>query len=171
MLQNATRGWEQIVQCASGWLILTFKVTLYVDTLRYLAPIIIPGKTKRRFLVKFCLFSAYFPPMVPHLTFLRPHVYRICLFPPISAHFLYIFCLKWYPILVINSNMVPICYFSAHIFTDCAYFPPMFHSFSAYFPPNLLPIFCRSSCWVVKTVISNLFLFRGLQILAALLTF
>ena len=31
-----------------------------------------PGKTKRRFWAKFHLFSAYFPPMVPH--------------PPFSAH-------------------------------------------------------------------------------------
>ena len=30
------------------------------------------------------------------------------------------------------------------MFTDSAYIPPIFHSFSAYFPPNLAPIFCRS---------------------------
>ena len=44
--------------------------------------------------------------------------------------FLPILCLKWYPILVINSSMVPICCFSAHMFTD-----------SVYFLPNLPPIF------------------------------
>ena len=63
--------------------------------------------------------------------------YPICRF---SAHmfmefahfclFLPIFCLKWYPILVINSSMITICHFSAHMFTD-----------STYFLPNLPPIF------------------------------
>ena len=76
-------------------------------------------------------FSANFLHMVPHgVPFFHPHVYELNLFLPI-------FCLKWYPILVINSSMVPICCFSAHMFTDSAYFPSMFHSFSAYF----LPIF------------------------------
>ena len=59
----------------------------------------------RLFLPIFRLFSAYFPP---------------------------IFCL-WYPILIINSSMLPICCFSAHVFTD-----------SAYFPPKIPPIFRRS---------------------------
>ena len=59
---------------------------------------------------------------------------------PISAYF----PSKMVPHLVKNSNMVPICCFSAHMFRDSAYFPPIFHSFSAYFPPDRLPIFCRS---------------------------
>ena len=69
------------------------------------------------------------------------------LFPSIFSP---IFCLKWYPILVINSSMVPICCFFTHMFMDSAYFPPIFCSFSAYFPPNLLPIFprsCLSGCF------------------------
>ena len=60
----------------------------------------------------FRLFSAYFLPMVPHPTFLSPHVYRIHLSLPISIYFLPIFLLKWYPILAINSSMEPICCFS-----------------------------------------------------------
>ena len=91
---------------------------------------IIPGKTKRRFWVKFRLFSAHFPPIFrlwyPHPLFLSPHVYGIRLF-------LSIFCLKWYPIIVINSSMEPICCFSARMFMVFAHFPP-----------NLLPIFRRS---------------------------
>ena len=83
--------------------------------------------------------------MVPHLPFLSTHVYGIHLFPPISVYFLPIFCLKWYHILVINSITDSICCFFAHMFTDSAYFPPIFRSFSAYFPPNFLPIF-RWSC-------------------------
>ena len=51
-----------------------------------------------------------------------------------SAHFPSNFRL-WYPI----------CHFSAHMFTDSAYFLPMFRSFSYYFPPNL-PIIFRRSC-------------------------
>ena len=49
-------------------------------------------------------FSAYFPPMVPHPI---PHVYGF----PYFHLFLPIICLKWYTILVINSNIVPICCF------------------------------------------------------------
>ena len=79
-----------------------------------------PVKTKRRFWVNFHLF------------------------PPISVYFPPIFHLKWYPIRVINSSVEPICCFSAHMFTVSAYFPPIFLSFSAYFPPNLQPIFRRS---------------------------
>ena len=103
-----------------------------------------PSKTKRRFWAKFHLFSPYFLPIVPHPLFFRTHVYGICLFLPISVYFPPIFCLKWYPILVINSSMEPICCFSAHMFMVSAYFPPIFHSFSTYFPPNLQPIFRRS---------------------------
>ena len=86
----------------------------------------------------FRLFSAYGTPsaVFPH-TCLRNS--------PISAYFLPIFSLKWYPILVINSSMEPICCFSTYMFTVSAYFPPIFRSFSAYFPPNLQPIFRRSS--------------------------
>ena len=43
----------------------------------------------------FSSFSTYFLPMVPQPPPFYPHVYGIHLFPPI-------FCLKWYPILVIN---------------------------------------------------------------------
>ena len=85
---------------------------------------------KRRFWAKFCLISADGTPSTVH-------IYGICLFLPI-------FCLKWYPILVINSSMVPISHFSTHMFTDSAFFPPMVCSFSVYFPPNLPPIFRRS---------------------------
>ena len=81
---------------------------------------------------------AYFPlnfrlflPMVPHPPFLSPHVYGIRLFPSI-------FRLKWYPILVINSSMEPICCFSTHMFTVSAYFLPIFHpTFCPYCPPVL----------------------------------
>ena len=52
-------------------------------------------KTKQRFWAKFCLFSAYFPPMVPLPPFFCPHVYGFCpfsayvplIFPIFSAHF------------------------------------------------------------------------------------
>ena len=54
-----------------------------------------------------------------------------------SAHFPSIFCL-WYPNYPIL--FIFICRFSAHMFTDSAYFP----RFSAYFPPSLAPIFRRS---------------------------
>ena len=65
----------------------------------------------------------------------------------------------WYPILVINSSMVPICHFSACMFTDSAYFPPMFRSFSAYFLPNVLPILRRSCAGRVShTIILGIFL-------------
>ena len=67
----------------------------------------------RLFLPIFCLFSAYF-----RLFF---------------TYFLLIFHLKWYPILIINSSILPIFRFSAHMFTD-----------SAYFPPKIPPIFRRS---------------------------
>ena len=51
----------------------------------------------------------------------------------ISIYILPIFCLKWYPILVINWSMEPICCFSAHMFTVSAYFPPIFRlTFSPY---------------------------------------
>ena len=62
--------------------------------------------------------------------------------------FLPIFRLKWYPILVINSNIVPICCFSTHMIMDSAYFPPMFCSFFAYFPPYshfLLVLSCQET--------------------------
>ena len=87
------------------------------------------GRNFAYFLVIFRLFSAYGTPSAVF----SPHVYGICLFPPISVSFLPIFRLKWYPILVINSSMEPICCFSTHMFMD-----------SAYFPPYLLPIFRRS---------------------------
>ena len=88
------------------------------------------GKNGSRVKKKFTEFTYFLPKMVPHpckklkhgthLPFFCPHVYRIHLFPPI-------FHLKWYPILVKNSSMVPICRFSAHMFADSAHFPPMFH--------------------------------------------
>ena len=71
-----------------------------------------------------CSFSAYGTPSA----IFKP----TCLWNlPFSLLFLPIFCLKRYPILVINSNMEPICYFSARMFTDSAYFPPIFYLFSA----------------------------------------
>ena len=64
-----------------------------------------------------------------------------------SAYFLPI----WYHIFVINWS---ICCFSAHMFTVFAYFPPIFRSFSAYFLPDLLPIF-RRSCLAGKSFSLN----------------
>ena len=105
----------------------------------------LPGKTKRRFWVKFSpifhRFSAYgtpsavFPPtclrITPISTYFRLFSAYFCLF---FTYFLPIFCL-WYPILIINSSMLPICRFSAHMFTDSAYFLLIFrlkfHPFSA----------------------------------------
>ena len=78
----------------------------------------------------FHLFSAYGTPSAVF----KPTCLRNS---PISAYF----PPKWYPIHVINWS---ICCFSAHMFTVFAYFPPIFRSFSAYFPPDLLPIFRRS---------------------------
>ena len=103
------------------------------------------GKTERRFWAKcspiFRSFSADFPPMVPHLPFFRPHVYGLCLFPPIFhlfsayfrlffANFQPIFRLKWYPILIINSSMLPICHFAQNLRIS-----PIFRLFSAHFEP------------------------------------
>ena len=94
---------------------------------------------------------------IPSPVFFNPHVYRFCLFLPISVDFPPIFCLKWYP---------HPCYKLKHgtpspVFpTTCLQIPPifcpcMFCSFSAYFPPNLpLPNLFRRSClagtWVSK---------------------
>ena len=81
-------------------------------------------------------FSTYFPPMVLHLPFFHPHVFGICLFPPISAYF----PPKMVPhpcYKLTHGTHLPICCFSAHMFTDSAYLPPMFRSFSAYFSPGL----------------------------------
>ena len=95
------------------------------------------GRNFAYFLLIFHLFYAYgTSSAVFKLTCLRNL--------PISIYFPPIFCLKWYPILVINSSMEPICCFSAHMFTDSAYFPPIFYSFSAHFPPNILPTVHRS---------------------------
>ena len=86
-----------------------------------------------RILPIFRSFSTYFPPMVPHLSFLSP---RTCLWNlPISAYF----CLfsAYFPLNMVphpsNSSMEPICCFSAHMFMDPAYFLLIFHSFSTYF--------------------------------------
>ena len=80
----------------------------------------------------FSSFLADFLPMVPHPLFFHPHVYKFCLFPPVSANFLPIFCLKWYPILFINSSMVPHLPFPP---PTCLRILPIFrltfHSFSA----------------------------------------
>ena len=81
---------------------------------------IVPGKTKRRF----CLFSAYFPPMVPHPPFFHPHVYGIHLFPPI-------FCL-------FSAYFLPHpCYKLAVFPPTCLWILPIFHLYS----PHFLPIF------------------------------
>ena len=93
-----------------------------------------PGKTKWQYSTYFTLIFHLFSAYVPHPPFFYPHVYRICLFLPI-------FCLKWYPILVINSSMVPICCFSVYIFTDSVYFPPC----SNHFPPIFHLTFCPFS--------------------------
>ena len=102
------------------------------------------GKIFTYFPLIFCRFSA---DGTPSAVF-PPTCLRIM---PISAYFrlfftyfLPIFCL-WYPILIINSSMLPISCFSAHMFTDVyGYFPLIFRSFSAYFPPKIPPIFRRS---------------------------
>ena len=79
----------------------------------------------------FCRFSAdgtpsaVFPPTCLQI---MPISAYFCLF---SAYFLPIFRLKWYPILIINSSMLPICHFSAHMFMDSTYFPLIFRLFSA----------------------------------------
>ena len=113
----------------------------FISSLLPVFHFILPGKTKQRFWVQFRSFSAHFLPMVPHFSHFSAHMFTefayFCLLLPI-------FRLKWYPILVINSSMVPICCFSAYMFMDSAYFLPIFCSFSTYFPPNLLPIFCQS---------------------------
>ena len=102
-----------------------------------------PARQNGDFGRNFCLFSAHFPPMVPHLPFFHPHVYGYYrLFLPIFclisayfrlffAYFLPIFHLKWCPTLIINSSMLSICRFSTHMFTDSAYFPLIFRPFSA----------------------------------------
>ena len=112
-----------------------------------------PGKTEWRFLAKFLpifhTFSTDFPPMVPQPPFFHPHVYGLRLFPPIFCLFLPIFRL-WYPIFIINSSMLPICRFSAHMFTDFANFQLIFRLFSAYFPPIFRLKFCLfSACPVL----------------------
>ena len=95
-----------------------------------------------------CLFSVHFPAMVPHPPFFHPHVYGFRLFLPI-------FCLKWYPILVINTRTVilggilPIfCSFSADFLPMVPHLP-FFRLCSAqvscYFLPNL-PLMFRLSC-------------------------
>ena len=86
----------------------------------------VPGKTEWRFWVEFHLFSTHFL-----LFFCRWYPIRhfsahmfmdSAYFLLFSAYFCWfspILCLKWYPILVINSSMVP------HLpFTDSAYFLP-----------------------------------------------
>ena len=70
-----------------------------------------PSKTKRRFWAKFCLFSS---DGTPSAVFLPKCLWNLS----ISAYLK----LKWYPILVINLSMVPICHFSA-------YAPLIFHLF------------------------------------------
>ena len=88
----------------------------------------LPGKTERRFRAEFHLFSAHFPPMVPHMLFFHPHVYGFCLFLPI-------FHLKWYPLLVINSSMVTnLPFFRPHIYGFCLFST---YAPSAHFPPVL----------------------------------
>ena len=63
--------------------------------------------------------------MVPHPLFFRTHVYGIRLFPPI-------FRLKWYPILVINSQAWnPFAVFPP----TCLHFLPIFCPYSTHFPP------------------------------------
>ena len=85
------------------------------------------GRNFAYFLLIFCQFSPYGTPS----SIFRPTC-LICLFLPISFYFLPIFCLKWYPILVINSSMGPICCFSAHMLTL---------SFFCLYSAHFLPIF------------------------------
>ena len=47
----------------------------------------VPGKTKRRFWAKFRLFSTHFAPIFRLWYPIRPHVYGLCLFPPIFRLF------------------------------------------------------------------------------------
>ena len=78
----------------------------------------------------FRLFSAY---GTPSAVFKPTYLWN----SPISLYFPPIFCLKWYPILVINSRMEPICCFSP----TCLWILP-FRLFSAHF----LPIFHLTIC-------------------------
>ena len=71
---------------------------------------------------------------------------RTAILDEIFAYFPLIFR-RWYPIR----------HFSAHMFMDSAYFPLIFRSFSAYFPPEIPPIF-RRSC---LAGICFIFSFRG----------
>ena len=76
-------------------------------------------------------FSADFPLMVPHLPSFCWLDYRFCLFLPISTNFPPIFHLKWYPILVINSSMVPhLPFFRPHVY-GFRLFSTYIRSFSA----------------------------------------
>ena len=86
---------------------------------------VILGETSPIFIfIIFHLFSAY---GTPSAVFPPTCLWNL----PISIYFPPISCLKWYPILVINSSMLPICCFSIQMFTDSAYFLPIFCSFSA----------------------------------------
>ena len=108
-----------------------------------------PGKTERRFCVKFSAifrsFSTHFPPMVPHSPFFRTHVYGLRLFLPISAYFPPIFCL-FPPIFHLCSAyfppVVPHPYYKLKHVTHLLIFHPHvygFRLFSAHFPPKIPP--------------------------------
>ena len=90
-------------------------------------------------------FYTYFPPMVPHLPFFRPHVYGIHLFPPISAYF--------------PPKMVPHpCYKLKHYNHLLFFHPhvPIFHLYFTHFPPIFCLTFCPKVCCKVKSLLSYL---------------
>ena len=82
----------------------------------------LPGKTKRRFWAKFRLFSAHFPPIFRLWYPIYPHVYDYAYFRLFFAYFPPVVPHPYYKL----KHMLPICRFSAHMFTDFAYFPPIF---------------------------------------------
>ena len=94
--------------------------------LEILRPTHPPGKTKWQFWANYCLFSAHFPPIfclcygTPSAIF-KPTCLQnspiLTYFCPSSAYFPPKLVPQYYPILVINSSMEPICCFSAHMFT------------------------------------------------------
>ena len=98
------------------------------------------GRNFTYFLLIFRLFSAYGTPSAvfkPRCLLNSPISTYFCLF---SAYFPPIFHLKWYPILVINSSMEPICCFSTHMFLDSAYFPLIFRLTCPFCPYSAGPV-------------------------------
>ena len=90
----------------------------------------------------FHLFSANFLSMVPHPPFFRPYVYRLRLFPPISAYFPPIFCLFLPIFRLFSAYFPPVVPHPYYKLKHVTHFPPtclrillIFRLFSAHFPP------------------------------------